>query len=37
MSTTTQNFNRDTSHQTINLFNNIPGERAKTAKGLGSN
>ncbi len=37
MSTTAQNFNRDASNQTINHFSNVPGERAKTAKGLGSN
>jgi hypothetical protein len=37
MSTTTQNFNRVTTHWIINLFNNVPDERAKTAKGLGSN
>lgn len=37
MSTTGQQFHRDTSNQTINLFNSNPVERAKTAKGLGSN
>ncbi len=37
MPTTTQNFYRDTSHKTINLFSNFPDERAKTAKGLCSN
>jgi|JI10StandDraft_1071094.scaffolds.fasta_scaffold5285084_1 hypothetical protein len=37
MSTTGQQFNKDTSQQTINMFNSIPAERAKTAKGLGSN
>lgn len=39
MSTTMQQFNRNTvdPNQTINVFNNAPIERAKTAKGLGSN
>jgi hypothetical protein len=37
MSTTGQQFHRDTSNQTINIFNSTPIERAKTAKGLGSN
>lgn len=37
MSTTMQGFNRDASNQTINVFNNNYQERAKTAKGLGTN
>jgi hypothetical protein len=32
-----QQFSRNESNQTINIFNNNPLERAKTAKGLGNN
>lgn len=35
MSTTTQQFQRNETNQTLNIFNNL--ERAKTAKGLAQN